>query len=150
DPVVALATVVVLGVFAQLVATRLRIPAILLLLGVGLAAGPGLDLLDPDELLGDLLFPSVSMGVGLVLFEGGLGLHLSELGSWRSVLARLLSVGVLVTFAVATVAALTVGGLPVEVALVFGGIMTVTGPTVILPLLRQTRLRPRIARVLRW
>jgi NhaP-type Na+/H+ or K+/H+ antiporter len=150
DPVVALATVVVLGVLAQLVATRLRIPAILLLLGVGLAAGPGLDLLDPDELLGDLLFPAVSMGVGLVLFEGGLGLHLSELGSWRGVLVRLLSVGVLVTFAVATAAAATVGQLPIEVALVFGGIMTVTGPTVILPLLRQSRLRPRVARVLRW
>ena len=150
EPSAAIAAVVGLGVAAQWIATRLRIPSILLLLGIGLAAGPGLDLLDPDELLGDLLFPVVSMGVGLLLFEGGIGLHRSELGSWRGVLFRLLSVGVLITGVIAAVAAHTVGGLPWGASIVFGAIMTVTGPTVIIPLLRQQRLRPRVARVLRW
>lgn len=150
DPTAAIATVVALGVIAQLVATGLRIPSILLLLGAGLAAGPGFGLIDPDALLGDLLFPVVSMGVGLLLFEGGLGLHRSELGSWRGVLVRLLTVGVGTTAIVATTAAATVGGLPLEVAVVFGALMTVTGPTVIIPLLRQARLRTRVARVLRW
>ncbi|MDZ7677510.1 MAG: cation:proton antiporter [Acidimicrobiales bacterium] len=150
DPTAAIATVVLLGVGAQLIATRLRIPAILLLVAAGLAAGPWFGLIDPDELLGDLLFPIVSMGVGLLLFEGGLGLHRSELGSWGGVLVRLLTVGVAVTGVIAAVAAVTVGGLPLEVAVVFGAIMTVTGPTVIIPLLRQSRLRPRVARVLRW
>ncbi|MFP3907176.1 MAG: cation:proton antiporter [Acidimicrobiales bacterium] len=150
DPTAAIATVVLLGVGAQLIATRLRIPAILLLVAAGLAAGPWFGLIDPDELLGDLLFPVVSMGVGLLLFEGGLGLHRSELGSWGGVLVRLLTVGVVVTGVIAAAAAATVGGLPLEVAVVFGAIMTVTGPTVIIPLLRQSRLRPRVARVLRW
>ena len=149
DPSAAIAAIVVLGVGAQWIATRLKIPAILLLLAAGLAAG-GFGWLEPDELLGDLLFPVVSMGVGLLLFEGGLGLHRSELGSWRGVLVRLLSVGVVITFVVATIAAATIGGLPLGPAAVFGAIMTVTGPTVIIPLLRQTRLRPRVARVLRW
>lgn len=150
EPTAAIAAIVGVGVAAQWIATRLRIPSILLLLGAGLVAGPGLDLIDPDEVLGDLLFPVVSMGVGLLLFEGGLGLHRSELGSWRGVLFRLLTVGVLITGTVATLAAATLGGLPVEAAVVFGAIMTVTGPTVIIPLLRQQRLRPRVARVLRW
>jgi NhaP-type Na+/H+ or K+/H+ antiporter len=149
DPSAAIAAIVALGVGAQWIATRLKIPSILLLLAAGLAAG-GFGWLEPDDLLGDLLFPVVSMGVGLLLFEGGLGLHRSELGSWRGVLVRLLSVGVLITFVVATIAAATVGGLPLGPAAVFGSIMTVTGPTVIIPLLRQTRLRPRVARVLRW
>ncbi len=150
EPTAAIAAIVGVGVAAQWIATRLRIPSILLLLAAGLLAGPGLDLIDPDELLGDLLFPVVSMGVGLLLFEGGLGLHRSEFGSWRGVLFRLLTVGVIVTGTVATIAAATVGGLPLEAAVVFGAIMTVTGPTVIIPLLRQQRLRPRVARVLRW
>lgn len=150
EPTAAIAAVVGLGVAAQWIATRLRIPSILLLLAAGLLAGPGFGLIDPDDLLGDLLFPVVSMGVGLLLFEGGLGLHRSELGSWRGVLFRLLSVGVVITGIVAGVAAATVGGLPVEAAVVFGAIMTVTGPTVIIPLLRQQRLRPRVARILRW
>lgn len=150
EPSAAIAAVVGLGVVAQWIATRLRIPSILLLLGIGLAAGPGLGLLDPDELLGDLLFPVVSMGVGLLLFEGGIGLHRSELGSWRGVLIRLLTVGVAITGVIAAVAAHTVGGLPWGASIVFGAIMTVTGPTVIIPLLRQQRLRPRVARVLRW
>ncbi|MBK5223503.1 MAG: cation:proton antiporter [Acidimicrobiia bacterium] len=150
DPTAAIATVVAVGVVAQWVATKLKIPSILLLLGAGLAAGPGLDVIDPDALLGDLLFPVVSMGVALLLFEGGLGLHRSELGSWSGVLVRLLTVGVAITGVVAAIAAATVGGLSLETAVVFGAIMTVTGPTVIIPLLRQTRLRPRVARVLRW
>jgi len=150
NPTVLIAMVLALGIVAQWVATQLKVPSILLLLAVGLAAGPGFGLIDPDDLLGDLLFPVVSMGVGLLLFEGGLGLHKSEFGRWRKVLVRLLSVGVLITGLVGAAAAYYVGGLPARVAAVFGALMTVTGPTVIIPLLRQARLRPRLARVLRW
>ena len=150
EPTVAIAVIVGLGVLAQWIATQLKIPAILLLLVAGLVAGPGLGLVHPDELLGDLLFPVVELGVGLLLFEGGLGLHRSEIGAWTGVLFRLLTLGVAITGVVAGVSALVVGGLPWQAALVFGGIMTVTGPTVIVPVLRQARLRPRVARILRW
>lgn len=150
DPTAALVTVIVLGVAAQWAALQFGIPSILLLLGAGLIAGPWLGLLDPDELLGPLLLPMVSLGVGLLLFEGGLGLHLSELGAWRGSLLRLLTVGVAAAGVTATLAAVTVGRLPLDSAIVFGAMMTVTGPTVVMPLLRQVRLRPRVARVLRW
>lgn len=150
EPTVAIALIIGLGVLAQWVATQLKIPAILLLLVVGLAAGPVFGVVDPDALLGDLLFPVVELGVGVLLFEGGLGLHRSEIGAWSGVLFRLLSIGVAITGIIAGAAALLVGGLPWQAALVFGAIMTVTGPTVIIPVLRQARLRPRVARVLRW
>lgn len=150
DPEAAIAIILVLGVSAQWIAGLLRIPSILLLLAAGLLAGPALGWVEPDALLGDKLFPVVSLGVGLLLFEGGLGLHRSEIGAWGKVLVRLLTVGVVITGLVAGFAAVVVGGLPLRAALVFGAIMTVTGPTVITPLLRQVRLRPRVARVLRW
>lgn len=150
EPTVAIAVIIGLGVLAQWVATQFKIPAILLLLIAGLVAGPGLGLVDPDPLLGDLLFPVVELGVGLLLFEGGLGLHRSEIGAWSGVLFRLLTIGIVITGIIAGVTAIVVGGLPWQAGLVFGGIMTVTGPTVIIPVLRQARLRPRLARILRW
>ncbi len=149
DPVTVLAVVAVVGVVAQAIGVRTKIPAIVLLLGSGLLLGPGLGLLQPDDVYGDLLFPAASAAVAFLLFEGGLSLRFRELSGERLVLARLLTVGVLVAWAVGGAAAL-VTGLPLGVAAIFGAIMTVTGPTVVIPILREARLRPRITKVLRW
>ncbi len=149
DPITVLAVVAAVGIVAQAIGVRTKIPAIVLLLGSGLLLGPGLGLLDPDDVYGSLLFPAASAAVAFLLFEGGLSLGFRELGSERLVLARLLTVGVLTTWAVAGVAAL-VTGLPLGVAAIFGAIMTVTGPTVVVPILREARLRPRITKILRW
>ena len=149
DPVTVLALVAAVGVVAQVVTARTKIPAIVLLLGSGLVLGPGLGLLDPDRVYGDLLFPAASAAVAFLLFDGGLSLRFRELGDERFVLARLLTVGVLVAWAVSAAAAV-VAGLPLGVAAIFGAIMTVTGPTVVIPLLREARLRPRITKILRW
>lgn len=150
DPTAALAVALAVGVAAQLFAERLRIPAIILLLTAGLAVGPALGLLEPDELYGELLFPAVSAAVAILLFDGGLSLRWRQLGAERFVVLRLLSLGVLLSWLVGATAAWLVGGLPVGVAVLFGAIMVVTGPTVVIPLLRQARLRPRLGRVLRW
>ena len=149
DPVTVLALVAAVGVVAQVVTARTKIPAIVLLLASGLVLGPGLGLLDPDRVYGDLLFPAASAAVAFLLFDGGLSLRFRELGDERLVLARLLTVGVLVAWAVSAAAAV-VAGLPLGVAAIFGAIMTVTGPTVVIPLLREARLRPRIKNILRW
>ena len=149
DPVTVLAVVAVVGVVAQAIGVRTKIPAIVLLLGSGLLLGPGLGLIQPDDVYGDLLFPAASAAVAFLLFEGGLSLRLRELSGERLVLARLLTVGVLVAWAVGGAAALATG-LPLGVAAIFGAIMTVTGPTVVIPILREARLRPRITKVLRW
>ena len=152
DPVAVLAAAVALGIGAQWVAGRLRLPSIVLMLAVGLLVGPGLGLIDPAETFGDeLLSPVIALGVGLLLFEGGLGLHWAEIGSTtRRVVLRLLSVGVLTTLVLTSIAALALTDLPRGVAILFGAIMVVTGPTVVIPLLRQARLRPRLGRILRW
>ena len=149
DPVTALALVATLGVGGQIVARRSRLPSVVLLLAAGIAIGPVTGLVDPDALLGDLLFPAASTAVALVLFEGGLSLRLRELENERLVLARMLSTGIVVTWA-ATAGVTFLTGLPANVAILFGAIMTVTGPTVVTPLLREARPRPRLARILRW
>lgn len=145
-----LAGVFVLGIAIQWIAWRIKLPAILLLLAGGFVAGPVTHWIDPQELFGDLLLPVVSLSVGLILFEGGLNLRLRELKeTWRS-LVGLLTVGVVVTWVGATLAGWWVLGLPKSVALILGAVLTVTGPTVIGPLLREIRPSGRVGAVAKW
>lgn len=147
---VALASLIVLGVGAQWLAWRLRIPAILLMLVVGFLAGPTSGLVDPDRLLGELLFPLVSLSVAVILFEGGLSLRVEHLREVGGVVGRLLTVGLLVTWALTTAAAWGVLRLPLSQALLLGAILVVTGPTVIGPMLREIRPTGRVGPIARW
>jgi NhaP-type Na+/H+ or K+/H+ antiporter len=147
---IALAGILVLGVAILWLAWRIRLPAVLLLLAGGFLAGPVAGIVDPEWLLGDLLLPIVSLSVGLILFEGGLNLRVRDLReTWRSLLG-LLTVGVVVTWAGATLAAWWLLGVPSSVALVLGSILVVTGPTVIGPLLREIRPSGRVGAVAKW
>jgi len=147
---VGLVLILTLGIGAQWLAWRLRVPAILLLLSAGVIAGPATGLLEPDLLFGDLLLPGVSLAVAVILFEGGLSLRLGELGDTGRVVSRLCSIGAAVTWGLATVGATMLLDLPFELAIVFGAILIVTGPTVILPMLRHLRLSQPAASVLKW
>ena len=109
DPVTVLALVAAVGVLAQAVADRSKVPAIVLLLGSGLLLGPGVGLLEPDEVYGRLLFPGASLAVAFLLFDGGLSLRVRDLEDQRLVLARLLTVGVVVTWLVSGFAAFLTG-----------------------------------------
>ena len=150
SPLVALALIGFAGVAAQWTAWRLRLPSILLLLVVGLALGPGFEIIEPRALFGSALDPMISLAVAVILFEGGLTLKLKELGENAAVITRLLTVGVVVTWGLATAAAHLVAGVPIETALVLGAILTVTGPTVIGPLLRQIRPRGPAEPIAKW
>jgi NhaP-type Na+/H+ or K+/H+ antiporter len=142
---VGLTSVIVLGLGAQWLAWRLKIPSIILLLSAGLLAGPvcewrlGWRLVDPDQLFGDLLFPLVSICVAVILFEGGLSLRFDEIRKIRGPLWRLLTLGALVTWLLSAAAATYWLDMPWSIALLFGAILVVTGPTVVQPLLRQIR-----------
>ena len=144
------------GVGAQWVASRLRFPALLLLLATGLFLGPGLRALgagfalNPSELLGDLKGPFVSLAVAVVLFEGGLTLEFREARQVGTTLTRLLLSGLVVGFALTTLLGVYVGGLSIATAAVVGAILVVTGPTVILPMLRSARISIRPATLLKW
>lgn len=148
----ALAAVVVLGVGAQWAASHLGVPSILLLLAVGVVAGPDVaDVVDPDAMLGDLLFPAVSLAVGILLFEGGLGLRVRDVGRERALpILRLVTIGIAVTWAIAAFAGHRLVGLDRDEAILLGAILVVSGPTVVTPLLRFARVREPVNNVLRW
>jgi len=149
--ILGLAAIVVLGIGAQWLAWRLRLPSILLLLVAGFLAGPEASgLVDPDRLLGSLLFPLVAVSVGVLLFEGGLSLRLPELGDFGRVVLRLVTLGAFVTWVLAAVAAMLLLGLDPSLAILLGAVLTVTGPTVVLPLLRQIRPTGVVGPILKW
>lgn len=136
------------GMCAQLLAERLRIPAILLLLPAGLCLGPHVaGVLEPAR-LGPALEALVSIGVAVVLFEGSLTLRLADVRRWRRPILGLCTVGLLTTAAGATALAHGVAGLAFSHAVLFGALVSVTGPTVIRPLLRRVPVSHGAATVL--
>ena len=147
---VQLAAVAVFGIGAQWLAWRVRLPSILLLLLFGFLLGPVLGIIHPDELLGEALFPIVSLSVGVILFEGGLTLKLKELPVSGPVIGRLITVGAVATWIISTLAARLVIGLEWAMAILVGAILIVTGPTVVGPLLRQIRPKGRVGAILKW
>jgi NhaP-type Na+/H+ or K+/H+ antiporter len=144
------AALIAAGAACQWLAWRMNLPAILPLLLLGLLLGPGLGALDPDAVLGNLLFPFVSLGVAVILFEGSLTLRFSDIGSVTRIIRNLTSIGVLVTCGVMAAAAYYLTELSWPLALLFGALVTVTGPTVIIPMLRSIKVTERIANILRW
>lgn len=138
------------GSACQYLAWRLRLPAILFLLLTGILAGPVTGWFDPDALLGPLLFPFVSLSVAVILFEGSLTLKFAEIRGMEHVVRRFVTSGVLVTWAVTTVATRWLAGFSWELSTLFGAIMVVTGPTVIVPMLRTVRPSAKVANILRW
>ncbi|OBX19911.1 sodium:proton antiporter [Erythrobacter sp. QSSC1-22B] len=150
DQTLVIALVGVLGIGAQWVAWRSGWPAIVLMLFAGFMAGPVLNLIDPQLVFGDLLETMVSIGVALILFEGGLSLNFRELRHSGQAVWRLATIGVLVGWFLGALAAHEVAGLVLPVAVLFGGILVVTGPTVVIPLLRQSSIQTRPASILKW
>jgi NhaP-type Na+/H+ or K+/H+ antiporter len=138
------------GLAAQWIAWRFRLPAIVLLFAVGLAVGPGLGLLHPTASLGRFLQPAVGLAVAIVVFEGGLALEFSELRAAGEGVLRLTAVALPINWVLGSAAAHWIGGLGWGAATLFGAITVVTGPTVVLPLLRHTRLQRRAASFLKW
>lgn len=137
-----------LGILAQVVAHRFKIPAILPLLLLGMGAGPfGLGLLEPGR-LGHGLEVFVHLGVAVILFEGGLSLDLRHLRQVGGTLGNLLVVGALVTGVGSAWLAHRFAGASWETAALFGAIVTVTGPTVISPLLRHMVVPRRVRTLL--
>ncbi|QOJ13300.1 MAG: sodium:proton antiporter [Planctomycetia bacterium] len=150
SPLSSLAAVILLGGAAQWIAWRLRLPSILLLLPIGVLAGPVSGLINPDALFGPILLPIVALSVAMILFEGGLTLNFRDIRDSHRVVWNLVSIGVLITWALAGLAAHFILGLPPALAALFGAILTVTGPTVVGPLLQQVRPTGPAAGILRW
>jgi NhaP-type Na+/H+ or K+/H+ antiporter len=150
DQTVILASIGVVSLVCQWIAWRLRLPAILFLLVAGIFMGPYLGYLDTDALLGDLFFPIVSLAVAVILFEGSLTLKFSEMQEHGKMVRNLLGIGMITTWVVASLASFLALDLSWGIAALFGSVVVVTGPTVIMPLLRAVRPNGRISNILKW
>ena len=143
--------ILVLASVAPLIAQVLRAPSILLLLALGFGAG-AIGALDPNALFGEEVVSAiVSISVGIILFASGLDLKFGELkGAVARVPRRLVTLGILVTWAVGTIASMLLFDLSWKVALVLGAVLVVSGPTVVGPLLDFIRPSKTVSRVLKW
>ncbi|MFU2090445.1 cation:proton antiporter [Avibacterium avium] len=150
DTAFILSAIVGLGIVAQWLAWYLKQPSILFLLLIGIIVGPVLNLFNPDVILGDLLFPFISLGVAVILFEGALTLEFDEIKQHGKVVQLLVSLGMLITVSVISVATYFLFDVDWRIALLFGTLVCVTGPTVIVPLLRSVRPNSNIANILKW
>ena len=149
DPaLLTLAAAAVAGLFAQVLGDRWRIPAIVPLLVIGMVLGPsGVGLVQPAA-LGSGLAVLVKLAVAVILFDGALNLRLDDLrGALRDV-RNLATVGALVTWIGAGLAAWLIAGFSGRLSVVFGALVTVTGPTVVQPLMRRVRVSRRLKTVL--
>lgn len=145
-----LAGIIIAGIGAQWLAWRLRLPSILLLLLAGFILGPVTNMVNPDELFGNLLFPTISLSVALILFEGGLSLKLTELPEMGWALLKLVSIGALATWAISAAAAHFILGLNPLLAILLGALVMVTGPTVTGPMLQYIRPKTKLNNLLKW
>ena len=114
------AVILILGIGAQWLAWRLKLPSILLLLLFGFLAGPVTHVVNPNQLLGDALLPIVSLCVGLILFEGGMSLRVEDLKQSGSVVWRMVSVGAVVSGVICATAGHYVAGVAWPIAALLG------------------------------
>jgi len=147
---ITLAVIVVIGIGCQWLAWWFKLPAILFLLLTGLVLGPLTGFIRPDDLFGGLLFPMVSLGVALILFEGSLTLRFSEIKGLGRVVRNLVTIGAVLNAVIVAVATHLFLSFSWEMAFLFGALVSVTGPTVIVPMLRTVRPISSLANILRW
>lgn len=147
NPAAYLALVLVVASLCQWAAWHLRVPSILLLLIAGFGLG---QLVTPDAVLGrEVLFGAVTLAVGIILFEGSMTLRFRDVRDLGRPVMRLFTLTPLIAWALITTAAWLLG-FAIELALLVGAILIVTGPTVIAPILRMLRPTRRVAALLKW
>lgn len=150
DIALKIASIGAAGMAAQWLAWKLRLPAIVLLLVAGFIAGPATGFLNPAEDFGDLYRPLISIAVAVILFEGGMTLNIREIAETSTAVRRIVMIAGPLTWLGTALSAHYIGGLSWPTAVVLGAVLIVTGPTVIMPLLRQSQLDARPASLLRW
>ncbi|MFF3676326.1 cation:proton antiporter [Streptomyces sp. NPDC002120] len=151
DILLGIALVVALAAACQILAGRLRVPALILLLPVGFAAGALTDVVHPEQLVGEPFSALVSLSVAVILYDAGLGLDLRNLtGHTRAIVGRLLLFGVAFTFLAVCAVGPALFGMSLRVAAMVGMILVVSGPTVVGPLLQYVRPTDEVRRLLIW
>ncbi len=148
--IIALSLIGVVAILCQWLAWIVKLPAIVFLLISGIILGPVTSTINPEALFGDLFYPIVSLSVAIILFEGSLTLKFEEIRELQEVVRNMLTIGVLTTWTAITLGTHFIIGFSWDLSLLFGALMIVTGPTVIVPILRTVRPNNKIANILRW
>jgi NhaP-type Na+/H+ or K+/H+ antiporter len=151
----AYATMVLgLGILAQWLAWRCKLPSILLLLLFGFIAGQALGVSIDTYLPGpegeSIILSLVGLCVAVILFEGGLTLKFSDLKGSAAPVLRLCTIGVAVSFVLISAFCIYGLGWNWRVAAILGSILVVTGPTVIAPLLRHIKPSRKMSSIVKW
>ncbi|MFV0573927.1 MAG: cation:proton antiporter [Vibrio sp.] len=139
-----------IGLACQWIAWRMKLPAILFLLLAGFIIGPITHLFQPNDMFGELLFPLISLSVAVILFEGSLTLNVKEIREVNKTVINIVTIGALITWALTSVFTYYLLDFSWPLALLFGSLTVVTGPTVVVPLLRTVRPKAKLANILRW
>ena len=147
---VMIVSILVLGIFSQWFAWRIQWPSIVIMSIVGLIIGPVLGFVNPGEALGDLYSPLISLAVAIILFESSSSLDVREIKEVSKSVFRIITGGAFIAWILGSLSAHFIAHLSWEVSFIIGGLFVVTGPTVIIPLLRNAKLQPRTAAVLKW
>ncbi len=144
----SLVGVMILGIFAHIMSSVLRIPSVVLLLIAGIILGPEVTGLIQPESLGNSIELLVSFSVAIIVFDGGLDIDLRELKKIRHGVMSLVSIGIIITVTASAIVVHLLLNLPIGLALLFGALISATGPTVITPLLKQTRVNTKVSNTL--
>jgi CPA1 family monovalent cation:H+ antiporter len=150
NTLVMISGILLTGVTCQWIAWRVKLPAILFLLLSGIVAGPVLQLLNPDLLFGDMLLSFISFAVAIILFEGSLTLKFQDIPGLEKIIRNMITVGALITLLITAVSTRWLLDFSWEISFLFGSLVVVTGPTVIVPMLRTVRPQQNLAHILRW
>lgn len=161
---IELAGIIILGILAQWFAWRIKIPAILPLILIGLFIGPVSTLISEDGnkwiepiwngetglFPGEKLFNFISLAISLILFEGGLTLKKDEIKNVGPVIYKLITLGSFVTLTLGGIAVHFIFHLNWSLSFLFSALIIVTGPTVINPILRNLAIKKDISTILKW
>ncbi|WP_284140605.1 sodium:proton antiporter [Virgibacillus sp. LDC-1] len=147
---ISIVVILGLGIFSQWLAWRIQWASIVIMSIAGLLIGPILGWMNPQEALGGLYSPLISLAVAVILFEGSSSLDIREIKGVSKSVFRIVTVGAFIAWILGSLAAHFIAGLNLEISFIIGGLFVVTGPTVIIPLLRNAKLKPRTAAVLKW
>lgn len=150
EAIIALSAIGIVAIICQWFAWWIKLPAIVFLLLSGIILGPLTGYLNPEGLFGDLLFPVVSLSVAVILFEGALTLKFDEIRGLQKVVRNMLTGGVAIVWFCIAMATHFILGFAWDLSILFGALMVVTGPTVIVPMLRTVRPNVKISNILRW
>ena len=145
----AVASILVLGLAVQLVARRLQIPSVVFYLALGILLGPILEFVTLDTFGGvERLQPIVGVAVAIIVFDGAFALRFDRIREAGSVAWRLVTIGAVIMFVGMSAATHYLVGADWNLSFVVGALLVATGPTVVTPILEVVRVREHVASAL--